>query len=653
MIRKLKIVILVAVLLLGSASVGFWYWRQAVLAKRSTLSSAAIEAALVAKDYVTARSALAGLNDPAQRTEKETLVRTAELENAISIRDISVIRMTVNDSSAASLDPKLLESADLKLARDALQNRDLKAYESFPAKWKTNSAFAGQWLLMEADALLAKKLPEEALTFLRAATLSGPDDAQRYIRIALLEAKEPWKAMASLDQGLKSDPRNADILSFRAQIQEAAGRTADARLDYVAAVLSERKNPLYRDMLASFYLRTGDLSAAAETWRDAAEDTSLGVYALKSWFWSTVSGSRLSKPLPASRQEGWQELVLAISQLPDGIFWNASIERGASSLRGSASRPEIIWMKLLGDLRTRDFSAARKRIETGFSKEAENLNPGLALKILAHLTARENQDPHLSLAGRELPSTDKAAHPFVYQFARWANRSLAPEETQSFEAWLAQPAALVAILYTAEWSGAAVTIGEGSKLTFSDGPDWFDYGYAKSIQRRDGKEATRAWLESLPKRSPAAELILGEILLTSGATDQGLAILQKIASSPSELASRAAWTLALTELDRGQPAKARDVLQQAPSLATTQQGQEISARIALAEGKRDETLRIYQELGEASADAMIFMSKEAFSKGDYDQALKWTGILARRFPDQPSFRKNILKIEEAKALKKP
>ncbi len=653
MTRKLRIIFIVTPLVIGGLALGFWFWRQSVLTKRSKQSTAAIEMGLAAGDFVAARSALSGIYDPTLRAEKEKSVRVAELEKAISIRDTSVIRMALSDPQAATLDPHLLESADLKLARDALQRRDLSAYDAFPLKWKDKAAFPGQWLLLQADALLARKLPEEALTLLRSATLTGTDDAQRYIRIALLEAKEPWKAMASLDQGLKSDPRNADILAFRAQIQESAGRIANARLDYVAAVLCERTNPLYRDILANFYLRTEDISAAAETWRDAAEDTSLGVYALKSWFWSSVSGHRLSKPLPPCRQEGWREWVSAVSKLPDGVFWNASLDGAISGIRGGTNRPEVTWMRLLESLRSKDFAGARKKIETGFNKEADDLNPGLALKILSHLNARENIDPRLSLAGRDLPITDKDAHPFVFEYAKWANRSLSPEENQLFETWLAQPEALVSILFSSSWSGAAVIIGGGDKLAVTNPPAWFDYGYAKSLQLRDGKVPAKQWLQSLSKRSPASELFLGEILLTSGATDQGLEILNKIASENSELASRAAWTLALTELDRGQPAKAREVLLKVPALTATTSGKEILARIALAEGSRAETLRIYQELGDLSADGMIFMSKEAYSLGDYDQALKWTGILARRFPDQPDFRKNILKIEEAKKLKKP
>jgi Tfp pilus assembly protein PilF len=652
--RNIKPLLFVTFFLVVSASLGFWFWRQAVITKRSKLSSAAIQSGLAAGDFVSARSALAGIPDPVVREDLEEDIRVAELEKAISIRDISVIRMSVADERAATLDPKLLESADLKLARDALQNRDLKAYDSFATKWKGKSAFSGQWVLMEADALIARKSPEEAYKLLKSATLTGTEDAQRYVRLALLEANEPWKAMAQLDEGLKSDPRNADILAFRAQIQEAAGRLDDARLDYVAAVLCERKNPLYRDILASFYIRTFDLAGAAETWRDAAEDTDLGVYSLKSWFWSRISGFRLSKPIPPCRQATWTDFIATVIETPDEVFWNPALEGTLSSVRGGNTRPEVAWLRVLESLRSKDFGTARKNLETGFSNEAENLAPSLSIQIMAHLTAREGKNPRLALAGRDLPAPDAKSHPFVLQFAQWANRSLSAEDDQKFEVWLAQPNALVGILFSANWAGAGVMIGEGDKLTLSpDAPDWFDYGYAKSLQMRDGKEAPRKWLSALPKRSSASNLLLGELLLTSGSVNEGLGLLETIAKENSPLSSRAAWTLALTELDRGQSAKAREIVLATPTLAENTQGREILARAALAEGSRAETIRIYQELGESSADAMIFMSKEAFAAGDLDQAEKWTTILARRFPEQPDFRKNLIKIYEAQNLKKP
>ncbi len=643
-----------ALLALLGLAVGFGFWRQGVVAKRATVSSSTIQQGIASGDFVSARSALAGIADPALRAAKEHDVRIAELKQAISVRDTGLMRMAIGKDDTTWVDPKLLESADLELAREAVQARDFTTYQELVARWKSKSALAGQWVLLEADQLLARKKPDEALAFLKSAVLTGPEDALRYARIALLEAKEPWKAMESLDQGLKADPRNADILSFRAQIEEAGGRIADARLDYVAAVLSERKNPLHREILANFYLRTGDPAAAAETWRDAAEDTGLGVYGLKSWFWSRVSGVPLSKPLPPSRQAGWKEFNSSLAALPANVFWNAALEIPLASIRGGDQRAEIIWLRLLELIRSGDLKSAESQLDHGFPREAQLLKPELALRLLAHLNVRQGKDARLSFAGRFVSPVSPDEHPFLVEFAKWANRAGTDEESKRFETWFVKPNAAVAMLFASGWSGAAVIVGNAENLAAdSDMPDGFDYGYAKSLLARDGKEPARKWLESLPTRSAAADLLLGEIQLTSGALDAGLALLGKVAAGNSPQASRASWTLALVELDRGQPAKAREITLASPALAASTSGKEILARAALAEGSRQETIRIYQELGETSADAMIFLSKEAFAAKDFEQARKWTGALARKFPEEPSFRNNLLKIDEAEKSAKP
>ena len=633
---------------------GIGLWRREVVAKRSKISIKTIQQGVGDGDFVSARSALQGLADPVQRREKEREIRTAELQHALEVRDTGLIRMAMGNEGGDWMDPKIVESADLELAREAVHARDFASYDACASKWKGKSAAPGRWLLLEADQLLAHKLPEDALKLLKGTRLPGAEDALRLVRIALLESKEPWKAMTTIDEGLIADPRNADLLSFRAQIEEAAGRMADARLDYVAAVLSERRNPLYRDILANFYLRTGDTSAAAETWRDAALDTGLGVYAFKSWFWSRMSGARLTPPVSMCREKNWREIVAKLSETGDDRFWSESLDAAISTIRGGGRRPEVAWLKVLEAIRTNDIQGARKQLESGFPRDADQLCPGLVPRLLAHLAAVDGGDARTAIAGRAIPEPAAGAHPMLEEFATWARNPGKTPANARFESWLAQPQSVVGILMASGWPGAALIAGKGEHLRpAGQWPEWFDYGYAKSILGRDGKESARAWLEGLPSRGTAAELLLGEIQLTSGATEQGLERLRTIASTGSMHAARAAWTLALAELDRGKPAAAREIVRNDPALAGSVQGSEILARAALAEGSKDETLRIYQELGEKSADAMIYLSKEAFAAGDFEDARKWTGALARRFPEQPAFRKNLLKIDETDPSRKP
>lgn len=654
MAKSIKKVFIAAGLVLAVMALCLGLWRKAVVAKRASLALAAIEKGVATADFVTARAALPGLADHAMHETKEREIRVGELKSALSIRDTGLMRLALGSDGASWMDAGLREAADLELAREAMQAHDDKIYQELVGKWQSKSSNGGLWVLLEADRLLARKLPDEARELLKNAQLSGVQDAQRHARLALLQAKEPWKAIEVIDEGLKADPRNADLLSFRAQIEETGGRLEDARLDYVAAVLCAGKNPLHRDQLANFYLRRGDLSAAAETWREAAAETYLGVYALKSWFWSRVGGVRLRQPLPVCRQQGWRDFIAALVNTPDDVFWSDALDAEMAAIRGGNERPEVLWLRMLEALRKGDHGTARKQLENGFSHAAEALWPDLSLRLLAHLTARAGQDPRLPMASHDLPTPPDDAHPFVTNFSSWAKRKGDAASDARMTEWLARPSAAVGILFASGWAGAAVMVGHGDKLVAEvDAPEWFDYGYARSLLQRDGKGPARQWLAAQTARSSAAELLFGELLLTSGALEQGLARLQSLASGNSPLASRAAWTLALTELDRGNSAKARQITLGSSALAASVQGKELLARAALAEGSRPETLRIYQELGDQSTDAMIFMSKEAFAAGDFEQARKWTLLLAKRFPEQPKFRENLIAIDAAAAKKKP
>ncbi|MGD7652027.1 MAG: tetratricopeptide repeat protein [Verrucomicrobiales bacterium] len=635
-----------ALLVLATGAV--WSWRNFVVGKQALTAETTVGKAIEAGDFLTARSALPGLTDPEIRAAKELEIRTAEVNQALKVRDTALLRLATADPLGEKLDPALREAADLKLAREAIWLRDFELCESLISRWEKSPTLPGSWVLLHADLLLARRDPQAARELLENAELSGPDDALRHARIALLHGNQPWKAMDSLDAGLAADPRNAEILSFRAQIEEAAGRIDDARLDYVAAVLSEPENPLHRDILANFQLRIGEPSNAAETWLDAAQVNGFGIYAFKAWFWSRACGIPLTRELPEINQTGWKELVAELSNMQQGAFWSPEMEIPLARVRGGSSRPEVVWLRLLESIRSHDWTTAANKIETGFPREAERLAPGLSTRLLANLTALAGGAPRLALAGRDLPEPNDGAHPFLNEFHSWTTRPDSPDDP--FVSWLRNPASPAATLFSYGWHGAALDVANGTKLQPAGPlPDWFDFGYSRCLLVRNGPDAARQWLESLPTRSTAADLTYGEILLNKGPAENGLKVLAAIAEGTSTHASRAAWTLALYELQRGQTTAARDWVNRNKELAQSTRGREITARAALAEGKREETTAIYQELGSDSVDAMIFLSKEAFSSRDWPAARKWTSELARRFPSEPQFRKNLLRIQQAQS----
>lgn len=637
-------------LLIGLLAGALFFWRQSVIEKRAAWSAKAIDAALESRDFVAARSALQGVKDQEIRKQRSREIRERELADAVARRDIAVIRQTASDEVAAELPVELLEKADLILSREAIWARDFAKATALREKWQSKTKIPMSWRLLEVDQLAASGEKEKARQLLQADDWTGDMKALRYARMALLDAREPWKAMESIDEGLKINPREPELLSFRAQIQEAAGRVADARLDYVASVLSEPANPLYRDILANFQMRIGEPSNAADTWRDAAAETKVGIFAFKAWFWSKMIGIPLSRPLPQLEQPGWKEVTEAMAALPDGAILSPQLDHALSALNELKDRPEMAWLKVLDAMSRKDWQRAAERLDWGFPANAEALVPGLASRLYVNAMVVAGADPVAALKGRKFPVLSEGAHPYLIEFDQW--RAQKPQDNPAFVAWMKQPSSLASMLYAHGWQGAAVSIAGGPSLKLEgEWPSWFDYGYAKCLLAWSGPSVARQWLESLGKQSEAAKLTYAEILLTQGKPEDGLKKLSEIAQQSSPHASRAAWTLALAELDRGNIKVAREVVDAQEELKQSVAGQEILARCALVEQKRDDAMSIYHQLGEQSVDAMIFLSKEAFAAKNWAEARKWSILLARKFPSEPKFRENLLQIEAAETAK--
>ena len=638
--------ILIGTVFLGGTGGAVYVWRKHAIERQQVIALNQIQEDLENGDFNSARSALNGIADQKERESKEQAVRRTELERGVEIRDIGMIRKALSDDHPEWLPAELREKAALQIAREAIQLRNWDEYENLRKMWEKDTQMANQWFLLHVNKTLAENERQKAAELLEQTQLNGKEEAMRLARLALLKADQPWKAMEYIDQGLKADPRNAELLSFRAQIEETAGRRADARLDYVAAVLSDKKNPLYRDGLATFYIRGGDFSAAAETWRETAEETSLGVYAFKAWFWSRLAGIPLSQALPEIRQPSWKKVAAALSSIPENNFTTPELEAGL--LEADASkRTEVAWLHILQQIKDGKLQDAQNTLTAGFPAEADRMRPQLRERILACLLARNGGNPKEAFAGKAPASIADTEHPFLKQFSKWATNQTPDEESAAFTTFLAKPDALIGSLLTSGWPGAALILGEdGAFSPTTPTPDWLEYGYAKSLQSRRGKEAARTWLEARNNRCTSSDLLLGELQIATGAVDSGLVLLQKVAGTQTEQAGRAAWSLAMIALEKGDSAGARKLVTDHADLAGGIQGKEILARAALAEGNRAETAKIYQELGTDSVDAMIFLSKEAFAAGNYSDARKWTTELAKRFPEVPKFRENLLKIAE-------
>ena len=295
-------------------------------------------------------------------------------------------------------------------------------------------------------------------------------------------------------------------------------------------------------------------------------------------------------------------------------------------------------------MRKKDWKTAAEKFDWGFPREANDLQRGLAPRLLVNLTAVAGGKARTAIKSDAIPATDENSHPYLVEFDQWRNRPSSGND--EFEKWMAQPASLVAMLFAHGWHGAALDLAGGEDFTVEgELPSWFDYGYARCLIVRDGASAARKWLEKRPVLSDAARLTLAETLLTEGNPEEGVEMLKELAQKKNPHASRAAWSAALAELDRSHVEAAKQIVDSNDELKDSVPGKEILARCALVKNQTEVALQIYRELGDSSVDAMIYLSKQAFAEKNWTEARKWTLDLSKRFPGEPKFRENLLKIE--------
>jgi hypothetical protein len=105
--------------------------------------------------------------------------------------------------------------------------------------------------------------------------------------------------------------------------------------------------------------------------------------------------------------------------------------------------------------------------------------------------------------------------------------------------------------------------------------------------------------------------------------------------------------LSLADLERKNLTEARQRVAAQPRLAQSPTGVEILAKVALAQGSKDEASRLYRQIASHSVEARTFLAHEAFAQKDWAAARRWTTELIALMPDQLQLRENLEEIRRA------
>lgn len=536
------------------------------------------------------------------------------------------------------------EDASLLVCRALLQMKSMGIYQPFRDAWRAHETQYSAWFALDADALIQEGKTDEALTFLLSRSFEGPSDSGRLIRLALLKAGEDLNAAWNLlDNAYAANPRNADVRSFRAQILERVGKIGPARVEYVAAFLSDTQNPIFRDQLAEFYRRQGKFDLALKTWADGLSGPSLNYLWLKTLFWSRVSTPVALNWNPEKQPSGpLRPFVEYLLNLPDGRFWDShAFSKIPGSQRLLVERQEFFWLQVLQALKEGKETRAMDLLKTNPFKD-QSWHPELEQNLKNLLTYRqwgvfvlsEEDDNQRSATPR---------HQFFDQISFLSKkRSHGPDPKKipnDLKQLIVGDEAFTALFLAGGWLEAALQLHRNPVIT-KEFPPWFVYGLTQAFRYNRGiKPALDFAVHQSP--TPTMDLLIAELLIADGRIKEGLDKLAALADDHSDVGFRAAWLLCLARLDQGQIKEAKHIVGQSQPLKNSLIGKEILARIAFDEGRMDAAEKMYGALVKESVEAKTFLAARAFEKGDWSTARKRTQELLMMFPDNMQLRGNL------------
>ena len=547
------------------------------------------------------------------------------------------------------LDPARLladERASLLLARAFFSGRQMRDFDRIRAHWFGREAQDKLWLVLDADVLMLSGNADEARELLNRQSYTGPAEALRLTRLSLLTAADDlYRAYEMLDEAVRLDSRNPDTRSFRGQVLEKIGKPSLARVEYVAALIADPQNPLLRDQLAEFYRRQGSYDLALETWRQSLEIMSLDFVRLKTLFWSRmITPVKTPSGSDEDRLGSLQSLVNWIHHLGPDEFWNAtSFEELPLAEEYQKERQEVFWLQLLQSLKEGDATNSLQKIQFNPFKTS-SWQPDLEVSLHRILSYRLHGT--LNPPGLYFDHSSTNAHQFFNLLEKWARQERMTDKTgltNSDRRFLTGPEAICAALLAAGWREAALIFVD-DELSDRNPPEWLSYGLAQSLRHNRGPEVALEFLGSQPK-SPMLQLLQGEILLSLGNLHRGISVLDPISSTNTAAGNRATWLLALTHLDLGEPGKARRLVQAHPFFADSTIGRELLGRIFLKEGDIANAASNYTKIAAESLEAKVFLAKQAFASGQWEEARQHTENLIALHPDVMQLRRNLTSIQ--------
>ncbi len=645
--RKSKHLLFLGVLVLGIGSAaGFFFWRSHVMAvqeKRNYEDAQKLLKEERPKEALTIiKNTKATL--PPEKAEKWVPMEIKALEQSRNIHRLLYMYDRYPD------EVKKQEKASLLVARALQETLKTDEYTKLRKFWKKHEKTPEDWCLLDADDLILQGKPDEAVKLLSSKSFKGRADCGRLVKLATLTAQDNLEgAWELLGKAYSADPRNTDVRSFRGQILEQEGQLPEARIEYVAALVSDPKNPLMRDQLAEFYRRQSNYTLALQTWIEGLKEPSPEYFWIKSLFWSKVS-HRLVLPaqVPAYPPSEMVQLIMIMKDIKEGDFWDDKAVQSDVNLQKLAlSRQEVFWLKLMqafkdkAEVRAYQLLDANRFREGSYHPELEQALQTVLIYRKFNVVVKKKYRTTMKIPASRI------RHQLFEQLDSFTGKDQGIEGSYSvprdLDALLRSKDAFIATFLAAGWLEAALELYK-PELVPETYPDWFAYGMTQALRYNRGNTAAYNYAR-IQKPTPALELLIAEILLADNRPDLAIPKLKSLAQDNSDIAFRASWLLGLSALYKGDFGEAVRVVNEHGYLSSSVTGKEILAKSSLGQGNAEDAERIYSSIIHYSYEAKVFLARRAFARKDFASARKYTEELIVLFPDMMEFRENLKRIE--------
>ncbi|WP_372364697.1 hypothetical protein [Candidatus Uabimicrobium sp. HlEnr_7] len=524
------------------------------------------------------------------------------------------------------------EQASIWVTRAFIESKLWKKHQKIAKQWRDKKTLTLQWFLLEIDALIKKQQQQKAREKLLSYSEKSPTHAEIWTRLALLEMEKNnlQKAWQYLENGYNYDSKNSDLRSFRGQILESLGKIKEARVEYVAAYLSDAKNPLAVDQLSEFYIRQDNYLAAINTWKNVDKNAPVYIFQKLAFYQKIAVDKKIKLDID-------DDIVKTIIKLPKQIFWN----KECSQIMTKHKNVYLYWLRTLNLIKNRQYDEALQWLQ---KNRTENFKPQLQNNLHRLLFYQKyqgfTQGGIAFLEVNDRTSCCELCHSLDDK-AKRERMQLSPGNNKEMLEFIKSPNAFAAQLLCFNWLEAAVSLHQ--ELSNDDIPEWYARRIMHAMSIVRSKESAIDFAKKYPKMT-SVQLLKAEILISINNIASGLSILKNLASKEQ----RAAWLLSLYHLQQRKYKLAEKYLHLHKSFFTSVLGQEIQARIFIFQGNKQKAEHIYVNIATKSVEAKVFLAKEAFARRDWEEAEKWTQILQQEFPEQTKFSENMNNIIKMK-----